>query len=101
MSDMRPLAALALYLFAAVATLTIGALLLRKAVQDTLELVSLLPTRLFTEDTREAREANRRKALCETICLLGIRTAPGSMLVVCGICLLILVFWKLLGMAVA
>jgi hypothetical protein len=90
----------ALYLLAAVATLGIGALLLSGAVKDASDLASSLPTRLATEDTSEAREANRRKALQETIWLLAIRTAPGGMLLVSGICLLVWIYWKLLGMAV-
>jgi hypothetical protein len=99
MANIVPLIALALYLSAAVATIGIGALLLRSAVQDTADLVSQLPTRLVTDDTSAAREANRRKALYETCRFLAIRTAPGGVLIICGIGLLIWAFLKVLGPA--
>jgi hypothetical protein len=95
MANIGSLIALALYLVAAVATLGIGALLLRNAVQDASSIASQLPTRLVAEDTSEAREANRRKALYETIWLLVIRATPGSAVVACALCLLVWAFWKL------
>jgi hypothetical protein len=87
----------ALYLFAAVATIAIGAYLLPGAVKDASDLVSLLPTRSADENTSEAREANRRKALWEAILLLGIRMAPGAVLVLFGVSLLVWTFYRLLA----
>jgi hypothetical protein len=85
----------ALYLAAAVATIGIGALLLRGAVQDALDIESRLPTHPINEDTTHAREANRRSATRELVCFLVIRMVPGMLLVLSGIFLLIWTFWHL------
>jgi hypothetical protein len=90
------LIALALSLASAVATIGIGAFLLRNAVKDASELASALPTRFIKEDTSEAREANRRKALRETVWLLMLRSSAGGLLVACGAGLLIWICVKLL-----
>lgn len=66
----------------------IGAFLLRNAVKDLLDLASMLPTRLIKDDTNEVREENRRKALSELLLLFGLRSGPGGLLVISGICLL-------------
>jgi hypothetical protein len=92
------LMALALALIAAVATMGIGAFLLRNAVKDTSELASALPTRFVKEDTSEARETNRRKALWETLLLLILRASTGSILVICGAGLLVWTCVELLPM---
>jgi hypothetical protein len=97
MIHMSSLIALALSLTAAVATIGIGAFLLRNAVKDASDLASELPTRLIREDTSEVREANRRKALSEMLWLLTIRSAPGGILVIVGAGLLIWVCCKLLA----
>jgi hypothetical protein len=78
------LIALAVALSAAVATMGIGAFLLRNAVNDASDLASALPTRLIKDDTSEARESTRWKALIETLWLLGLRSMPGSVLIICG-----------------
>ena len=91
MTQASSLIALALSLAAAVATMAIGAFLLRNAVQDASDLASALPTLLVREDTSEVREANRRKALVETLWLVALRSAPGILLVICGACALILI----------
>jgi hypothetical protein len=99
MIDASSLVALALSLAAVVATIGIGALLLGNMVKDTSDLASGLPTRLIKEDTSEAREANRQKALWDLLRLLIVRAAPGAMLVICGAGLLIWIICKLLGRA--
>jgi hypothetical protein len=96
MSDISWLAALALALIASVAPMVIGAFLLRNAVKDASDLASELPTRLVKEDTSEAREANRRKALRELVSLLVIRMAPGATLAISGVGLIFWIFCNLL-----
>jgi Flp pilus assembly protein TadG len=97
MADVIPLIALAVCLAAAVATLGIGALLLRNAMKDASDLAAQLPTRLIKEDSSDAREANRRKAFSETLWLLIIRAVPGGLVLIFGAILLIWAFGKLLG----
>jgi hypothetical protein len=62
----------------------IGAFVLRNAVKDASELASALPTRLIKDDTSEARESTRWKALLEMLWLLGLRSIPGGVLIICG-----------------
>ncbi len=73
---------------AVVATMGIGAFLLRNAVKDVSDIVAMLPTRSLKEDTQELREANRASALRETLWVLAVRSAPGSVLVILGAVLL-------------
>jgi len=98
MTQASSLIVLAITLAAAVATMGIGAYLLRNAVKDASDLASALPTRLIREDTSEVREANRRKALLETLRLLALRSAPGALLVICGAGVLILICSSVLPM---
>ena len=74
----------------------IGAFLLRNAVKDASDFASTLPTRLIREDTSEARDSNRRAALSEALWLLALRSAPGTILIICGAGLLIWSCRKLL-----
>jgi len=96
MTDVSWLVALAISLMASVAAMVIGAYLLRNAVKDASDLASALPTRLIKEDTSEARESNRRKALYELVSLLVIRMAPGTLLVISGVGLMLWIFCNLL-----
>lgn len=96
MTHTSTLFALALSLTAAVATMGIGAFLLRNAVKDALDLTSALPTYPLTEDTSERRRSNRRNALLETLWLLAFRSIPGVVLVGCGAILLIWTCCKLI-----
>src|SRR5262245_51181835 len=99
MADVIPLIALVVCLAAAVATLGIGALLLRNAMKDASDLAAQLPTRVLKEDSSKARETNRQKAFSETLWLLIIRALPGVLVLVCGAILLVWAFAKLLGPA--
>lgn len=96
MAHSSSLIALALSLAATVATIGIGAFVLRNAVRDVTDLASTLPTRLISEDTSEVRESNRRKALGDVICLLIARSLPGGILMICGAFLLVWMCLKLL-----
>ena len=87
---------LALSLAAAVASMGIGAFLLRNAVKDTLDLASTLPTYPLKDDTSEVRKTNRRKVLAEILGLLAVRSMPGIILVICGAFLLIWICLKFL-----
>ncbi len=92
MTNERLLIALMLYLIAVVATLGIGAFLLRNAVKDASDLISQLPTR-FVEDTSAARKSNRRTAYWELLSLLCVRSLPGGLLVFCGVGLLVWILY--------
>ena len=84
MTQISWLVAFALSLAAAVATMGIGAFLLRDTVRDASALASALPTRALKEDTSEVRASNRSKALGEMLLLLAVRSAPGALLVIFG-----------------
>jgi hypothetical protein len=96
MTHTNTLISLALALAAAVASMGIGAFLLRNAVKDTLDLASMLPTYPLKEDTSEVRQANRRRVLSETLRILTFRSTPGSILVICGAGLLVWICLKFL-----
>ena len=96
MTHASTLIALAVALAAAVATMGVGAFLLHNAVNDASDLASALPTRLIKDDTSEARESTRRKALFEMLWLLGLRSIPGSILIICGAVVFIWTCAKLL-----
>jgi hypothetical protein len=98
MTQTSLLVALGLCLAAAVATMGIGAILLRNSVREASDLASMLPTRPIKEDTTEGRETNRRKAILETLLLLAFRSAPGVLLVVCGAGVLVWVCSRFLPM---
>ena len=99
MNQLYPLIALALFLLSALAPIAIGAYLLKNVVTDATELATRLPTRI-PEDTSEAREANRSRALWETIWLLAVRSAPGAVAVVVGLGLLVCIFRNALDLSV-
>jgi hypothetical protein len=84
MTQINWLVAYVFSLAAAVATMGIGAFVLRNTVKDASDLASALPTRFVKEDTSENRESNRGKALREMLFLLAVRSAPGAILVILG-----------------
>jgi len=88
------LVAFAFSLIAGVATMGIGAFLLRQAGKDVLELVASLPTLSLKEDTSEARVTNRRNALCEMLVLFALRSGPGWLAVIFSASFLIWVCCK-------
>jgi hypothetical protein len=90
MAHVNSLIAVGLSLATVVALMGVGAFLLRNAAKDASEIASSLPTRFLAEDTSEARESNRRKALLEMLGLLALRSAPGAVLIIGGVCFL---FW--------
>lgn len=96
MAHVDSLIALLLSLATVVAVISIGAFLLRNAVKDASDLASTLPTRSMSEDTSEAREANRRNALFEILRLVALRSVPGGTLIIAGVCFLFWIFFKLL-----
>jgi len=96
MTQIGSLIAFALSLAAGVAIMGIGAFLLRYSVKDASDLASVLPTRPLKEDTNEVRESNRRKGLNEMLLILGVRSAPGSVVVIFGAAFLVWICCKFL-----
>jgi hypothetical protein len=96
MTQISWLVAFVLSLAAIVATIGIGAFLLRNAVKDALDLAAALPTRSIKDDTNETRESNRHRALQETLLLLAVRSVPGGILAIFGAVLLAWIFCKFL-----
>jgi hypothetical protein len=96
MTQIVLLIAFALSLATGVATMGIGAFLLRYSVKDASDLASLLPTRSINEDTNEMRELNRRKARNEMLLLLGVRSVPGFAVVLFGAGFLVWICCKFL-----
>jgi hypothetical protein len=88
----------ALTLAASVATMGIGAFLLRNVMRDSLDVVAVLPTRPMREDTNEIRESNRRSACREMLLLIAVRSIPGGIVVIFGAGFLIWMCSKLLAL---
>jgi hypothetical protein len=87
-----------LSLAASVATMGIGAFLLRNAARDSLDIAATLPTRSLKEDTNETRESNRRKAFCEMLLLIAVRSVLGAAVVIFGAIFLIWICSKFLAL---
>lgn len=94
MIQIAQLISLALFLLTAVAIITIGALLLRGIAKDATRIVAALPTRSLKEDTSEAREANRWTAIQELVGAMSIRAAPGALLILTGVGLIVWICWN-------
>ena len=89
MLQIKPLLELALLLAAAVTVIALGALLLRNGVDDAKQITAALPTRSIRDDSSEARESNRRKALYEFLLIMCARGTPGAIVIATGIGLLV------------
>ena len=96
MTQIGYIVAFALSLATGVATMGIGAFLLRHVVKDVSDLASTLPTRPLKEDSHEIRAAPRHKARNEMLLLLGVRSAPGCAVVIFGAGFLIWISCKFL-----
>ena len=96
MTQIGFLVAFALSLVSGVATMGIGAFLLRNVVKDVSDLASTLPTRHLKEDTGEIRQLNRQKARNEMLLLLAVRSAPGCAVLIFGAVFLVWICRKFL-----
>ena len=76
MAHVDSLIALSLSLATVVAVISIGAFLLRNALEDASDLASTLPTGSMSKDTSEARKSKRRKALSEILRLFTLGRCP-------------------------
>lgn len=100
MRDAALLIAISFCVGATTIMIVVGASLLRNVREEVAGLYRELPTRA-AEDTAEAREANRQKALNELVRLILIRSAPGIAVIACGFLLLMVLSFRILDIATA